>query len=81
MGCCATGSEVWLCPVLALLPQCAKLPAGVRHVVVVATVPTIYPSVPGVEDAMSKYCSGITAAKWDRHHARSEGKGGCCGVC
>eukprot|EP00198_Chlamydomonas_reinhardtii_P002710 XP_001692046.1 predicted protein [Chlamydomonas reinhardtii] len=36
----------------AFQDQCAKLPAGVRHVVVVATVPTIYPSVPGVEDAM-----------------------------
>ncbi|KAG2442407.1 hypothetical protein HXX76_002493 [Chlamydomonas incerta] len=36
----------------AFQDQCAKLPAGVRHVVVLATVPTIYPSVPGVEDAM-----------------------------
>ncbi|PNH09390.1 hypothetical protein TSOC_003985, partial [Tetrabaena socialis] len=38
----------------AFQDQIARLPAGVRHVVVMATVPLIYPSVPGVEDAMSE---------------------------
>ncbi|GFR40520.1 hypothetical protein Agub_g1089 [Astrephomene gubernaculifera] len=36
----------------AFQEQVAQLPAGVRHVVVVATVPLIYPSIPGVEEAM-----------------------------
>ncbi|KXZ56912.1 hypothetical protein GPECTOR_1g822 [Gonium pectorale] len=36
----------------AFQDQVAKLPAGVRHVVVLATVPVIYPTVPCLEDAM-----------------------------
>ncbi|KAG2487923.1 hypothetical protein HYH03_013503 [Edaphochlamys debaryana] len=36
----------------AFQDQLAKLPAGTRHVVVLATVPLIYPTVPGIEEAM-----------------------------
>ncbi|GIL73332.1 hypothetical protein Vretifemale_3526 [Volvox reticuliferus] len=36
----------------AFSDQVAKLPAGVRHVVVLATVPLVYPTVPGIEEAM-----------------------------
>ncbi|EFJ41758.1 hypothetical protein VOLCADRAFT_121617 [Volvox carteri f. nagariensis] len=36
----------------AFADQVVKLPAGVRHVVAVATVPLVYPTVPGIEEAM-----------------------------